>query len=75
MRGRFRGEEWLSERRKPRSLLAAASLSLNLRFSSLIPLSLSSIHSTITFFQQVGFASLELGSVRAKNTRNILLKV
>lgn len=36
----------------------------------------STLHdSTITFFQQVGFASLELGSVRAKNTRNILLKV
>ena len=33
------------------------------------------LRSTITFFQQVGFASLELGSVRAKNTRNILLKV
>jgi hypothetical protein len=31
--------------------------------------------SVITFFQQVGFASLESGSVRAKNTRNVLLKV
>ena len=37
------------------------------------PLSLSC--SVITFFQQVGFASLESGSVRAKNTRNVLLKV
>eukprot|EP00884_Botryococcus_braunii_P001634 jgi/Botrbrau1/11471/Bobra.27_4s0011.1 len=32
------------------------------------------ILSIITFFQQVGFASLEAGSIRAKNVRNILLK-
>ena len=41
-------------------------------FSSLPPLPPPS--SVITFFQQVGFASLESGSVRAKNTRNVLLK-
>ena len=46
--------------------------SLNLHLKTLL---LKTQNSCITFFQQVGFASLESGSVRAKNTRNVLLKV
>ena len=52
-----------------RLLLSASFLNLNLNLES------SNDNSCITFFQQVGFASLESGSVRAKNTRNVLLKV
>ena len=32
------------------------------------------IGAILVFFMQVGFAMLEVGSVEAKNTRNILLK-
>jgi hypothetical protein len=64
-------------RRRAHRPLSPHHLPLTLSITRLLPLFFfSTLHdSTITFFQQVGFASLELGSVRAKNTRNILLKV
>ena len=55
----------------PRRCRLRLSLNINPNLSP----SLNQYDSCITFFQQVGFASLESGSVRAKNTRNVLLKV
>ena len=56
-----------------RRSLSASSHFLNLNLSK--NNNNNNFNSCITFFQQVGFASLESGSVRAKNTRNVLLKV